>query len=582
MASLGTKDQTFTSSITSIGSEEDITIFCLPCDREGPRFPAHGYCIQCKEHLCESCFKHHKKHKLSRHHTLLDKDSMPQSQRLSSSTIHTRIPDDLTKPCHKHEKEIIKFYCHDHKLLLCSVCITLEHPVTACNVNYIPEISGQIINSKNYTDTLKTMDTISNQSQKISQCVQKLTAKSNTSLANVLAEIQTFREKINQRLDELERKAEDAAKSIQKDNNMRMKTLQTACDDVTKSLKTSMDSIKDLNTSKQSDKLFVKLKEAEQIIKTKKNTIEKLAVFDIEEYSFQPNKAIPFLLEKEQSLGSLLQKTLKHEYFPPTVDLKSRKISYQDEICVKTSKDKKICWVTGMTLLNPALLIITDHDNNSVKMIDTRSKSVAGQIQLDVNPWDVTSVTSNKLAVTLPNTQTIQFISAFSDKLAKKNTLKVDGQCQGISCYQGKIVVTFSDPAKLQILDVDGNVLTSVLGQNMFRYPEYVTASSNGIYTSDWELKTVTRLNWQGDVIGGYGGLGEPSGIALTDDGTVVVGDNNKHVIKEITCDCFQEKIILRDMKCARAVCWCTEQNVLYFSSESVNKNNFLQIYRIS
>jgi hypothetical protein len=49
-----------------------------------------------------------------------------------------------------------------------------------------------------------------------------------------------------------------------------------------------------------------------------------------------------------------------------------------------------MCWIAGMTLLTPDLLIITDHRNKAVKMVDTSSQSVSDQIQLDVQPWDIT------------------------------------------------------------------------------------------------------------------------------------------------------------------------------------------------
>jgi uncharacterized protein YxjI len=118
---------------------------------------------------------------------------------------------------------------------------------------------------------------------------------------------------------------------------------------------------------------------------------------------------------------------------------------------VKTSKDKLGCYIRGMTLLTPDLLIITDCYNNAVMMVDTSSKSVSDQLQLDDGPWDITRVTSTELAVTLPVKQTIQFISISSNTLKKKHTMKVDGKCSGISCYQGKLVVSFFNPAKLQI-----------------------------------------------------------------------------------------------------------------------------------
>ncbi|XP_045195956.2 transcription intermediary factor 1-alpha-like [Mercenaria mercenaria] len=255
--------KTFSSSST-LGSDETLQVFCQPCDRDGPQLPAHGYCVDCKKHLCGTCLAAHKRQTLSRHHTLLDKTSMPQT--VSSLSVHPTQPDNLKNPCHKHMKEMIKFYCPNHKALLCSVCVTLEHTGTSCKVNYIPGISDQVLNSKEIRDILEAMDTITEQCRKKSEELKKITAKSNSSVTDVLADIKKFRKKINQRLDELEKQAEDAAKTIRQENNKNLKTAETTCDDVTKSLKTSSDTIKHLNTTKQADKLFMEQKLATQMI----------------------------------------------------------------------------------------------------------------------------------------------------------------------------------------------------------------------------------------------------------------------------------------------------------------------------
>ncbi|XP_060569133.1 uncharacterized protein LOC132727566 [Ruditapes philippinarum] len=237
-----------------------------------------------------------------------------------------------------------------------------------------------------------------------------------------------------------------------------------------------------------------------------------------------------------------------------------------------------------MALLTHDLIIITDGNNKAVKMVDTSSQSVSDQLQLDGEPCDITTVTSTELAVALPHIQTIQFISISSNQLIKKHTLKVGGDCRGISCYQGKLVVAFLSPAKLQILDMNGTILTTIDGKNIFKYPHYVTCNRSSIYVSDWDIKPVTRLNWQGEVIGSYSGMNYPLGMSLSDDGTVFVCDWKKNVIEEISGDCSTGKVVLQDLKAPFAVCWCGETKKLYYSCDTVDEkySNFLQIYKLS
>jgi hypothetical protein len=97
-------------------------------------------------------------------------------------------------------------------------------------------------------------------------------------------------------------------------------------------------------------------------------------------------------------------------------------------------------------------------------------------------------------------------------------------------------------------------------------------------------MKTVTRLNWQGDVTGSYSGMSDPTGMSLSDDGTVFVCDRERNVIEEISGDCSTGKMVLKNLKNPYAVCWCGETKKLFFSAvqNDEKNNNFLHIYKLS
>jgi hypothetical protein len=92
-------------------------------------------------------------------------------------------------------------------------------------------------------------------------------------------------------------------------------------------------------------------------------------------------------------------------------------------------------------------------------------------------------------------------------------------------------------------------------------------------------MNTVTRLNWQGDVVGSYSGMSESKGMSLSDDGTVYVCDYGRNVIQEISGDCSTGKVVLKDLKNPYAVCWCEETKKLYSSAA---EQNFLHTYKLS
>jgi primosomal protein N'' len=401
-------------------------------------------------------------------------------------------------------------------------------------------------------------------------------SKSDGSLSSVLDDIKKFRKEINERLDELEQQAEDAAMRILQENRENLNKVETACSDVTIFLEKAANELKHLNTSKQSDKLFMELKHAEEMVKQYEIKFDEFTNFDIKEFNFNPNKTISSLLSvKEINLGTFL---------PITLQMKSRLICNQSKICAQTLREKQMCSITGMTLVSPEFLAIADNRNMTVKMVDVCNQRLTALLNLYTEPWDVTTISINEVAVTLPGKQTIQFLSVSSNKLIKKHAIQTDGECYGISCNQGKIVVLFNDPAKLQIIDIDNNTVLTTVGAGItFINPLYVIADEISIYVTDGEMRKLLRLNWQGDAISSYGDMKNPSKIAFSDSGTVFVCDLQRNVIEEVLEDCSRGKVVLRNVKSPRAICWCPETNRMYMScgTDDGTYDNVIHIYKM-
>jgi hypothetical protein len=262
--------------------------------------------------------------------------------------------------------------------------------------------------------------------------------------------------------------------------------------------------------------------------------------------------------------------------------LKLRQCSQMDNICIKTSQNRYDCWVTGMTLPTPDLLIITDYINCAIKMVDISKKSVLAHHNFDSDPCNVTSVSKNEVAVTLPLYQTIQFFSVSRNDLKRKHTLKVDGKCYGISCHKDKMVVSYSKPAKVQILLINGTVLQTIKNENIFKIPQNITTGDNCIFVSDVALKTVTKLNWQCEVTGKYVCTASPRGLTMSDDGTVFVCYWDNNTIEEISGDCTEGLDVVKNIQNPLAVHWSAETCTLYTNSCFLTEKNFIKLLKLS
>jgi hypothetical protein len=485
----------------------------------------------------------------------------------ASKSTPTKQADSLTMPCSKHTKEVIKLYCHDHDALLCSVCAALQHTPPSCHVDYIPDISQQTLDSNEFNKTLKDLDQMTEKCCKVTKDLKQRVAESTTSLEDVITHIDNFREEINKRVSELEKEAKDTATTIQHDNNKKLTTTETTCETIVKSLKVSADSLKHLNTNKKADQLFTELKTAQQLIIDSKQGISQLpAVKDIDEYVFEPNQAILTLLQNEKSFGTLKHENPKQSAEPPN---QSNELSMESSgVAFVKSSTEYDCYISGLAVSPPNQLFAADHRNQSIKMIDIENGMVIQRLSLKSEPWDLTVINKDTIAVTIPGSGKIQYISFSSDSLLLKSKQKVGGQCHGISHHQGKLAVTFLHPGKLHIMNLKGVILNKVKkdsnGEDIFGQPEYVDTNSQSIYVSD-SKKSIMWFNWQGEMTGRYDLGDERRSIALLGDGSFLVPFWESGIYR-VNVDCKRYEYKLDHIFGLEAICCCPETSTLYTS----------------
>lgn len=87
--------------------------------------------------------------------------------------------------------------------------------------------------------------------------------------------------------------------------------------------------------------------------------------------------------------------------------------------------------LTGIALIRNDKLTDTDYNTCNIKIIDLRIQKVSYHMGLSSSPWDVTSLSTDILAVTLTKEHIIQFMSGRST-LSTVRRLMVDGQCMGM------------------------------------------------------------------------------------------------------------------------------------------------------
>ena len=555
-------------------SDQHDSICCQPCSRSNKQLPAKSYCMDCSEYLCRSCGDYHTTLKALTQHRLSDVlDSEVWGRHNARRT--------PTLTCKAHPDELLKYYCPDQKVTSCGACVILSRPT--CTPEYIPDISVGYKDSNQFRDFEANFNSLLEKVAAFLRCTEDNILKTTTNGQQLIDEIRRNREEINQYL---LRKEKEIIAETEKLLDEDLHTLYQIQNDVKKMENELLDTkIKIKNLEEQSSDLFITC--TNMMIRTEEMEaqIDMFATLNVV-YSYWARKC--------KVLSYLVSPTHDDTCLSNIVRSPNWKVCEmvrQLDINHTCQKNKHPGLITGMAFSEPNSLLLADYENNCIKRVDTDTGAITTNVHLTGEPWDITIFGIDQAAVTLPFGEKIQFIS---NKAARPllRTMKVDGRCFGIcSTKDNKLVVTFTMPAKVEVLDELGQVIhrlsTDVNGEPLFVTPEYVsfgTEDGQGtIYVSDYGTSVLTKLSMTGQVLLTFkdGDVSGPRGLVTTNDGHVIVcskWSDNVQVVsmygrKVRTLICVEDW--MTDLE---SICYVASTKTLYVSGVNDTK---VRVYKI-
>ncbi|XP_060569256.1 uncharacterized protein LOC132727705 [Ruditapes philippinarum] len=506
-----------------------------PCLADGESLEADGFCQNCQEYLCKTCMKYHRKVTVSKNHTILDKGNMPTN--VDPQTIKQL----CTETCKKHKLEIIKYFCRVHDTVGCGNCMVIDHK--ACKVEFIPDIADEFTKGEEYKAILAKL-------KKLQSKVESMIMKAENSMQacayeyyTAVQEITKFKKDITDYLDniehliikECERLKEQNEKVIAK-NEVLLKFIKSELDGIVDCLKSQSKMTSDLFVETNQTKL--RLNQLEQDIKQNENVT-------LSEFTFVRNRNLEAMISENCNLGKLCSRLSC--YPPKKCSIVELELVFACEINVQSSSDREDSIISNMLPLSSDVIVCVDSGNNSLKVVDTIQQCVSSQIVLKSWPWDITSVASDQIAVTLPSIEKIQFLSVIDNKFESIREIKVNGQCRGIAYHQNTLVVSFVEPPKLDIIEMNGEVIRSIKADTL-DWPSCLEVSNCGNYFffSDLTKGEVKKFAFDGELLATYDdkSLQSPTSVTVCKDGSVLVCSSGNDTIHLISQDCRQIKIL--------------------------------------
>ncbi|XP_053402780.1 uncharacterized protein LOC128558037 [Mercenaria mercenaria] len=560
----------------SRGSADDFEFSCQPCAGEGHHVEASGFCQNCQEYLCITCYKYHCKPTPTRHHVLLDKYNMPKR----SAPASVKYGCNLT--CTKHASEIVKFFCKQHDAVGCGDCVILDHK--SCKIDYIPDISKDFIDGGEYEQLVTRAKQLENNAKSLKKEIEEDGKEVYRLYTKAVWDIRAFRKQVDRYLIDMEQKLLDQCETQKKKSDTMLKAVKRELQPMQLELENLHSQL--TSQEKQSGDLFVR---AKQISFRLKKIEEELEIVDEKNepsmFMFEKNsQVLDYFKTKQGFLGGLRPVQIRNRLAMSPKRLLDLKLTLIAEVSVKSPSDGKKCWISGMVAIAPDTLVCTDYNNHSVKQIDIKSDKTTSELKLTTGPWDITHVSYDQLAVTVTEERKICFLS-FRSGLSKTRYIVVDGNCYGIVYIKNRLVASYINPPKVEILSLDGKVIqridTDSSGKDLFQFPRYVAVHRDGncIYVSDFKTNSVTKVTTSGTVLDTYeeANLSYPDGIAVFSDGSVIVCNSGNHNLHLLSSENKKIKTVLNTTASPYALCLNRESDSLFLSFEESKRNTILK-----
>lgn len=489
------------------------TLKCEACAQDGIEKSATAFCVDCQDFLCLQCSEQHCLPKPMKYHKLLSHEQMPKRKAATS----------LSEECAKHKSEIIKFFCKNHNIVGCSICIVTVHR-TCKNVYALSDLTKNVEQSqlcREIKTELKEIEDlfcaqslkITNQGQISEQCYK-----------SVILELEKRREEINKQFAKLEQDMKAELSKVCKENSSKMKQLSDSCTTKLDSIEKIKSDLELLEETKQEKQLFIALKKTEMQLEQMKSELSKIEkVTTVKRVELRPSAISKSLVERKDSLGLLQVCTRQTD----TPDRKGD--GYQ------------ATGISKLVELSPNATVATDYRKCQVRVYG-QNFYIIQQVSFATGPWDLTKSGADIVAVTFPHEKKIKFLY-IRNNIQEVGNMLVPGQCRGIAAVDNKFVVTFSNPAGLKILNeigvlVDVPLITTTTA---LREPAYVAADENkNIFVTD-PANAVVKISIDGRIERVSRSIKMPLHIGFF-TGALLISECKSGIIHFLNYDLIQQK----------------------------------------
>lgn len=566
-------------------SSSGFSSVCMPCQLDNRQEEAMGYCKVCMEYLCFSCIGCHQRFRLTRNHPILQESDISHDPKVTIDT-------GDAEPCEKHFDKLIEYVCHDHNIICCAKCIIAEH--RSCKIDSISELAHSFKDSQEYKNLVSDIEESNEKLQESREQILEAGKATKSMLQSVVVEIQKFRLDAIAYLDNQEQslleKARLKEEEYQKKISNAEKRRVNFHEDVLR-LKDVLETYED-----QPFRLYIEARRAAaELSRCKSESDSLLSSVCMQQYTFMPTEQLKAMITDNKTIGSFEESKKQATLSESAADKEIGDdvfIALKGKISVAHKNDYSSTYISGVVQLNSEKLLVADMNNKALKLIDLSSEQITSVLRLSDGPWDVTRISGNEAAVTLPMGKKIRFVST-NEELRETREIPVHGFCRGICYADGNIIVTYREPAVVEILDLGVTVYKSHNlnqdGMALFQRSSFVEIGiidkEPFIFAPDSIQKTMTKISMNLEIVSTFKDLkiSRPAAIAAVRNNCLAICDHDGKCVKVFT-EIGGVLSVVKQWECVDApakIALSPDKNTIYLSSLSNDNRSFLSVYEI-
>ncbi|KAK3599436.1 hypothetical protein CHS0354_036452 [Potamilus streckersoni] len=389
--------------LLSISSELKVnaTRPCEACQSRDVMKSAESYCVVCEEAMCVECKVVHQHLKATKIHSIISIEEL------------TKTPQNALKyatafNCPEHEDESIKFYCTNHNLACCVVCCGTRHR----NCDSVLDLKAEaptLLKKEDPEFIIESLKTLEDHLNKFTEINNEKINNLECQMNVVTEMIQDLRKKLNDALDEFERKIKMNGKVIYKGDMIQKQEQNHLCRSLMNAIRNSRAVLEVVNQNGTDiQKFLVNDKTKSQLRSYSEQIHEKFEKIDNITLQLEIDPLLQSVMEGK--ISKLVTKSESQE-FPMTSMKKPTEYCPLEMAGVfqVQSQDDKNPHYTDLVCLPEDQVMLTDAYNNRCCLLDSLYR-ILSSYSLPSKPWSIRIFDGQEVAVSLSDKNQIQFL----------------------------------------------------------------------------------------------------------------------------------------------------------------------------